>query len=205
MHRITSKSDWAEIQPSQYNKAQAIAAATKGILTPGNIVTLVGFLLVIYGLFALMHQEFLLGVIALVVGRLFDILDGVVAEATKTKNTIGEIFDATVDKISTLLTIIVLFIIQITELWVLLLLALPHILISLIIMYKRSKARKVHPTRVGKISMALAWVAIIGLIIVPITATNWSNTFTSIVYTIVFVSSGLGFYAAWQYFQEKSK
>lgn len=191
--------------PKDYNIAQKIAVKTKGIITPGNAVTLIGFLIVLYGLFLLIKQEILLGAVALAIGRMFDILDGVIADATKTKNDIGEFFDATVDKISTLLTIGVIFATQ-ANLWLALaLLILPHVFISLIVVYKRSKNKKLHPTRIGKISMALAWVTILGLVVAPLMAAHWSQLFTAFVYIILFASSLLGFYAAWQYLQEHTK
>ena len=205
LHRLVDKSDWATTNPKDYNAAQKIAASTKGIITPGNIATLIGFLIVLYGLFMLIQQELLLGAAALAIGRIFDILDGAIADITKTKNNIGEFFDATIDKISTLLTIGVIFATQ-ANLWLMLaLLILPHVFISLIVVYKRSKGQKLHPTRIGKISMALAWVAILGLVISPLITTHWSQLFAAIVYMILFTSSLLGFYAAWQYLQERAK
>jgi phosphatidylglycerophosphate synthase len=136
---------------------------------------------------------------------MFDILDGVIADATKTKNDIGEFFDATVDKASTALTIGVIFATQ-ASLWpILLLLILPHVFISLIVLHKRSRGKKLHPTRIGKISMALAWSTILGLVIAPLMAVHWSQLFTAFVYIILFASSLLGFYAAWQYLQEHTK
>lgn len=197
LHRTTGKPDWHTVKKSDYNAFQKIAAVTYGFVTPANIITIIGLGLVIYGLVEILNQHFWTGFIAVVIGRLLDIADGMVAQATHTKSPIGEIFDAVADKIGTLLTIAVLFIAAIASWWVITLLLVPQVLIPLVVFYKRQKGISVHPTRQGKLSMAISWVAIAGLIITK--ALNSSPALEIISYGLIALAVALGIYALWQY------
>lgn len=197
LHRASKKADWEVVAPSQRNFFQSLAASTNGFVSPANIITVIGLGVVIYGLFALLNGDYLVGLIALVGGRLLDIVDGVVAEATKTKSSLGELFDAAADKIGTLLTIIVLFVIAIADWWVLVALLIPQVVIPLLIFYKKQKGIGVHPTRPGKLSMAATWVGIAGLIAVK--AFDGFAPLAITVYLVIGISLVLGIYASWQY------
>lgn len=197
LHRTSGKPDWETISPAKRNFFQTVAAATHSIVTPANVITIIGLVLVLYGLWALLTHHYWLGLSMLVVGRLLDIVDGIVANKTGTKSPTGEIFDAVADKIGTLLTIIVLFIAGISDWWIILALILPQVLIPLVIFYKKQKRITVHPTRQGKLSMAAAWVGIPGLIIVE--ALNNPFPLAVIINVVILASLLLGFYALWQY------
>lgn len=197
LHRSSAKPDWEKIQPASYNWFQKVAAATHSIATPANIISIIGFGVVIYGLVAILNSHFWLGLILLALGRLLDIVDGVVAEATQTKSPLGEMVDATIDKVGTLLTIIVLFVAQVTYWWVIVALLIPQIIIPIVIFYKRQKGIKVHPTRPGKLSMALAWVGIVGLLVAR--ALSTVPVIAIVVDIIIVASLILGLYALWQY------
>jgi len=197
LHRTTGKPDWENIKPADYTLDQKIAAATRGFVTPGNLITLIGFGIVIYGLVALLQKYFWLGLILLAVGRLLDILDGFVAEATHTKSPLGETFDAVADKAGTLLTIIVLIVANIAAWWMIVALIIPQLLIPIVIFYKQRAGVRVHPTRPGKLSMATAWVGIVGLIAVKAMETRQALSVG--VDVLIIVSLLLSLYALWQY------
>lgn len=197
LHRTTGKPDWETIRVSDRTFIQNIAAATKGVVTPPNIISVIGLGLVIYGLAALFQGQYLFGIILLAVGRLLDIADGLVADVTGTKSPIGELTDATIDKIGTLLTIITLVIVGIAPLWLITLLLVPQLAISSVILYKRHKGTTVHPTLVGKLSMALVWAAITGLLLLKAFALG--AVVISLVYTAVIFSALLAVVALWQY------
>ena len=199
LHRTTGKPDWESISSKERTTIQRIAAATRGIITPPNIITFIGLLIVLYGLFALLVGEYWTGLIALAVGRLLDIVDGMVAQQTGTKSPLGELLDAAVDKIGTLLTIIVLFIAGISFWWLIALLLLPQLIIPFVTLYKRSKNKKIHPTRAGKLSMASLWVSIVGLILIKALALEMFHPTAIVVYVISVISFKLGLYALWQY------
>jgi len=197
LHRTSKKPEWENTPHADRNFFQKMSAATYGIASPANIITVSGLVVVIYGLVTLLQQQFWLGLILLTVGRLLDVVDGIVAESTHTKSPLGELFDATADKIGTLLTIIVLIVAGITYWWVILALVIPQVIIPLVTLYKRRKGIAIHPTRQGKLSMASAWVGIVGLILVK--ALNDFQPLAISVYLLIGVSLVLGLYALWQY------
>ncbi len=199
LHRTTGKPDWDSIHTADRTSFQRVAARTNGIVTPANIITIFGFGIVLYGLWAILSQQFWIGLIALAIGRLLDVVDGWVANATGTKSPLGELLDAAVDKIGTLLTIVIFFIAQVTYWWVIILLVLPQVAIPLVSFYKRRKGIKIHPTRIGKFSMASAWVGLVGLLVVRALGLTWPDGLVVFVDLFVILSFILGIYALWQY------
>jgi phosphatidylglycerophosphate synthase len=197
LHRTSAKPDWENIPASQHTTIQKLAAATNGYVTPPNLITIIGLGIVIYGLVCILNQDYWLGLVSLAIGRLLDVVDGLVADGTGTKSPLGEIFDAAVDKIGTLLTILVIIYANITSWWIIVALIIPQIIIPLVIFYKKQKGVGVHPTRAGKISMALTWVGIVGLLIVK--AFGDSAFLATGVYAVIGASLLLGLYALWQY------
>jgi phosphatidylglycerophosphate synthase len=197
LHRTSGTPDWANVKVADRNVFQNLAAATRGIMSPANVITVIGLGIVVYGLVAIMQQQFWTGLVFLAIGRLLDIVDGLVAEATHTKSPLGELFDAVADKIGTLLTIAVLLIAGVAHWWVIMALIVPQIAITLLILYKKSKGVGVHPTRQGKISMAAAWMGIVGLLLAK--ALDNPAMLTAAVYAIIASSVILGLYALWQY------
>src|SRR5579862_7066069 len=98
MHRAGAEGQWASVPPENQNPFQKVAAATKGIVTPGNAVSIAGAGLVATGLKNIATGETAKGVIQVGAGRAADLLDGTAAEATGTKSPIGEAVDVGVDK-----------------------------------------------------------------------------------------------------------
>lgn len=197
LHRTSGKPDWETVSSSSRSPIQKIAALTHGSVTPGNIVSVIGLGMVVYGLAALLYNDFWLGFVFIGVGRALDVVDGLVAEATKTKSPLGEMVDAAFDKLGTLLTVIVLFAIQIAPWWIVAVLLIPQVIIPLVVFYNRQKGITVHPTRAGKLSMALTWVGIVGLLLTK--ALLLPAIVIAGVYSLVGVSFVLGVFAVWQY------
>lgn len=197
LHRTSKKPDWEKISASQQTTIQKIAATTHGLVTPPNLITIIGLGIVVYGLISILNQAYWTGLILLTIGRLLDIVDGIVAEKTGTKSPLGEIFDATADKIGTILTIIVIIFANITHWWVIAALIIPQIIIPFVIFYKKQKGINVHPTRPGKLSMAFTWVGIVGLLVAK--AVGEPLLFTTFIYLVISSSLALGLYALWQY------
>lgn len=202
LHRITGQSDWENIPYEERSSIQRLASKTYGLLTPGNIITVLGFVLSLIGLFQLIENHYLLGLIILIIGRLLDIADGVLADLTKTKSSVGEMFDAIADKVETFLTLIVLIVAHIAPWWIIAGIIIPQALITFVITYKRQRGKKIHPTLQGKLSMALAWIGIGGLVLSKAYA---SLPLIFIVFCIcVFVSFILGVIALFQYMTEST-
>lgn len=202
LHRTSGTPDWVAIKSSERTVFQKIAAATGGIVSPANVITVLGLGIVIFGLVAILQQQFWIGLVLILIGRLLDVVDGLVAEATHTKSPLGEMFDAVADKIGTILTVFVLLLAHITHWWVIIVLVAPQVAIALVVLLKRSKNSTVHPTRQGKISMAAAWAGIAGLVLIK--ALHDPIVLTIAVYAIVSLSVILGLYALWQYVTDRT-
>ena len=197
LHRTSGKPDWVDIAPADRNVFQKMAAKSGGMLSPANIISFIGLGLVIYGLSMIIQGQYWWGLGLLAVGRLLDIVDGLVAEATRTKSPLGEMVDASIDKIGTVLTIVALFMISPADWWVFAALLVPQLLILAVVFYKRQQGVPVHPTRPGKLSMLLIWVALVGLLFAQ--ALGYMLVLVTIVYAVAILSLVLGMYALWQY------
>jgi cardiolipin synthase len=193
LHRTNGQPEWASVEPGQYNFWQRIAARTRGYVTPGNLTTLVGLALVVFGLAQIVAEEYWLGGVLVIVGRLLDLVDGWLADITRTKSPLGEIADAGADKIETFAAIGVLFVATLAPWWLLVALILPHVGISIIAYVARIKNIQLHPSRLGKISMALLWVALFGFIIAKVVD---SGILSGVVYGVAVVSVLTTLYAA---------
>jgi len=197
LHRTSTKADWEKIPALKHNVFQKIAVATAGYLTPANLITIIGFGIVLYGLAAILDGQYWTGLLLLASGRLLDVADGIVADKTGTKSPLGEIFDAAADKFETLFTIAAIIAADITNLWVVVALIIPQAIIPMLIFYKKQKGIGIHPTRAGKLSMALTWTGIVGLLLVK--ALGDALLIEVAVYVIIGLSLVLGLYALWQY------
>ena len=144
---------------------QRTAAATNGLLTPANVVTLLGLGSVAAGLVAVLDQSYLLAFFLVTAGRLADLLDGYLAEQTGTKGPIGEKFDAGADKLETVLAVIVLVVAGLLPVWVAVAAALPHLAIATVSLYGLLHQGLPHPSRAGKVGMALAWLGLVLLVL----------------------------------------
>ena len=78
------------------NVWQEVAEATNDIVTPGNVLDVVGFGASIYGLRKLDSWK---GIVATATGFMTDVVDGKVARTTKTQSPLGEAVDAAGDKV----------------------------------------------------------------------------------------------------------
>jgi cardiolipin synthase (CMP-forming) len=197
LHRTTGQADWLAVPPQNHTIWQRLAARTHGIVTLSNAITIAGFALVLIGLQEILNQHYLAGTVLLATGRICDILDGWLAELTRTKSPLGELLDAATDKILTILTVATFFAAHFAPAWALIALVTPHILIVGILLSWRIRKRAFHPSLVGKLSMAGAWVclliyALAHIVILPAAALAATEI-------IVIASSAAGLYAAAQY------
>jgi phosphatidylglycerophosphate synthase len=98
MHRAGKQGEWTNIPTEERSLAQKIAAKTDGNITPGNIVSVAGGAAVLSGLKDVYKGKTKRGIIKIGIGRVGDLIDGTVADKTKTKGPKGEAVDAGVDK-----------------------------------------------------------------------------------------------------------
>jgi len=100
LHRVNKVPDWEKVHPSRRKRLQKIAAATGGIATLGNVLTIAGATCVASGLIDVHQGRTRRGTWKIGIGRVIDIFDGIVADKTQTKSPLGEALDATVDKVA---------------------------------------------------------------------------------------------------------
>lgn len=195
LHRSAKQADWDQVRPEKRNRWQQLAVRTHGAVTPANIVTLIGAAISVYGLVLIVSADYWTAVVALFVGRVLDIVDGLVAHRTGTKSPLGELLDAGIDKILTLSTLIVFGWYDIMH-WTLIgLLVLPHAVIALLSVVSALNGKKLHPSKSGKLSMAFAWFAIGGFAIAAallsqplLIAVSLLSVGVSIVYGVVAIA-----------------
>lgn len=202
LHRTLGKPDWQTTPYHQRSVLQHIAAVTFGVITIGNIVSVLGLALVITGCVVIIAQHYWIGSGLIIAGRLLDLADGFLAHITKTKGPVGEVVDASFDKLGTLATIITLFIAEIATWPYLLALLIPQALITIVSIYQKLKGRDIHPSLTGKLSMASLWAAIAGLLVAKATDSLALDILATVLSITAFT---LGVLAGIQYARHESK
>lgn len=160
LHRTGQAGDWVEVEPSQRNTWQRIAAATHGVVTPGNAVTLAGYGVFELGLRDIRQGKTASGMIKIMGARLFDLADGWVADATKTKSPTGEMLDATIDKIEAARGLSTLVAARIVPRSVGVAFAAQNTANTAATLMAKRRGNEIHPSAEGKITTALQWAAI---------------------------------------------
>lgn len=202
LHRIGKVADWELVSPAEQNPFQKVAAATRGILTPANLITVIGALVTLWGAAELFARDWWLAIVLLLAGRVLDVADGFIAHRTGTKSALGETLDATADKIVTVLTVVALFLAHVAPTWLMSLFVLPHIIITIIVLVDRIRGVKLHPSRLGKTTMLLAWLVIPLLLIVKAAELNSTHPFAVLVMLFVLTSAAFGFITANSYLSQ---
>jgi diacylglycerol kinase family enzyme/phosphatidylglycerophosphate synthase len=160
MHTPKAKPDWHYKPSSQLSRWQSLAVYSRGLITPGNLVSLFGLILVIFGSKNLYYGETTNGLLLILIGRIMDILDGIVADLTETKSRKGEIIDTAADKLGVLVTILAAQGAGLFNSVLFTALILHH---AYIVLFSSIYARRynLHTVRSGKIAMFMSWAAII--------------------------------------------
>jgi cardiolipin synthase len=192
LHRNSGKPDWIRIPPSSRNRWQRLAAATHGIVTPGNVFSIIGLVLVIAGLILLAQREFVAGVILVAIGRLADLADGQSADKTGTKSPLGEIVDASFDKIGAILAIIVFAVCGLAPVLIMAVIAVQNISNIMYSYIARRRKVPLHPSAAGKISTAGQWLVFLLFIVAAANGGIWP----AVAYSIAGMAIGLGLYAS---------
>lgn len=164
LHRAGRQAEWAKVSAAEHTTWQHIAARTGGIVTPGNAISVLGLLLVWVGLWQLLVDNLGFGLVLVIFGRLADLADGLVAGATRTKSPLGEIIDATCDKLSMLPTLLVLAITNLAPVPIVLLVLVANLALITLGVRAKFHNRQLHPSRSGKIATALQWLALVSFV-----------------------------------------
>jgi len=159
LHRAI-RSDWSNIAPQQRSILQRWAAGSRGIITPGNLITFIGAALVIGGLYELSEGRLISGASMIIIGRLADILDGMVADYTKTKSPVGEAVDASIDKILIIAALYVFLNKHLLPLPIGVVMAVHAVYSTGVTTVANRLHVHLHPSRAGKLGALFEWVCV---------------------------------------------
>lgn len=174
LHRAGPKADWEVTPKNERNVWQKVAAQTRGILTPANVMSVIGAVLVFLGLYYIITNELILGFVCVAFGRFADLLDGALAQATGTKSSVGEAVDAGLDKIIVFVAIIAFMVGGAVPLWAAVIIAVRNVIIMTIGLLGKAHHITLHPSRTGKYASATEWAAILLFILATLfAAQDW--------------------------------
>lgn len=165
LHRHSGKAEWEDIALAKRNYWQRLAVRTNGAITPPNAATSIGLIISSVGVYLLLTEQYVIAATFLAIGRIFDIIDGYLAELTGTKSPFGEGFDAVADKIVVFLVLLALITTQAAPLWAVTIIAVPQIITVFVVRKKRKQNIQSHPSVSGKYGVALSWLALCGYIL----------------------------------------
>ena len=159
MHQADTTAEWLAIPASDRTVWQRIAHATNGVVTPGNIMSVIGLVMVVCGLLMLVRQQYVASFLLVGIGRIADILDGAIAHATKTKSPLGEALDAGIDKIELAAAMVALFIAQLAPIWLLTAVVIVNGCIAFVSAMAKARHVTLHPVRTGKLATFILWIS----------------------------------------------
>lgn len=162
LHRADRKADWETVPEHKRNLCQKLAAASNGWLTPGNLISVAGGVLTIAGLLQLRDELASGGGLLLIaVGRFADVADGYIAAKTGTKSPLGSWLDPAIDKILSVIAVILLWTAALVPPIVLLAIAIQSIFNSIIGIGVARRGLRMHISKEGKLAMAAIWICIL--------------------------------------------
>ena len=150
---------------------------------------LFGAALVLYGLYDFYNYHLTAGVVLIFFGRIADILDGIVAEYTKTKSPLGEAIDATIDKVLIILALVILINKDLLPLFVGVVMSVHAAYMIVLAAVARFLKTSFHPSSEGKMGATFEWLCI-GLYLISDILKQQHHT-TTIVHWAAAVSFGL--------------
>lgn len=161
MHTAAKKADWQMVSSKKWNIWQKMAAQSRGLMTPANVVSLAGGVLTIAGFLQFQNGITLLGIALIVIGRLADIADGYIAHITGTKSPLGEFVDTSIDKLTILFGLIIITIFGLMPAIFTAAILIQSLLNAGASLLGRSRGTIIHPSQHGKLATFLAWITII--------------------------------------------
>jgi|AntRauTorckE6833_2_1112554.scaffolds.fasta_scaffold00037_7 phosphatidylglycerophosphate synthase len=160
LHYSNKKPDWYFTEPTDRNTWQRIAQATHGFVTPGNILSLSGLILVLFGAIRVSGDSAFIGLLTIAIGRILDLADGYIANKTGTKSRLGEAVDSTADKIASVIVFALFAIVGIMAFWQILLLFLLQLINAVSTLGAKKQSVPIQTSKIGKYATLLQWVTI---------------------------------------------
>ncbi|GAC1391092.1 MAG: hypothetical protein NVSMB46_02360 [Candidatus Saccharimonadales bacterium] len=160
LHRSGKQPDW-DVKPyEELSPIQKVAKNTHGIITPGNMVSIVGAFMVGKGLYDIKKGNTLKGLLYIGAGRTADILDGAIASKTETKSAFGEMVDASLDKAEIIAALPILVKYKVIPLHTALFAGGQNIINASLALLAKRLGAEVHPSQSGKFTTLFQWCAV---------------------------------------------
>jgi len=194
-HQSGNVADWQLVPASKRTRIQQIAAASRGVVTPANFLSFLGLAGVGVGLFYSTRHEWTLGLVCIGLGRLADILDGIVAHHTGTKSPLGEAVDASFDKMAAFATLLVFGATGVIPWWLFGIVLVQNIANSMFGLLGRRWRVVVHPVATGKLATVLQWGGLLAFVLAMVSSRNWLE----VAYATMAAGLLLGAAASWHY------
>ncbi len=194
LHRTGKIAQWKTVSPDKQNSWQRLAARTDGVLTPGNVTSSIGLALVLAGLAAVIFHAYWLGISLVAIGRLADILDGILAERTATKSPLGETVDASFDKVGALATLLVLAVEGLLPWAIAVIIGVQSTANIVLALYAHGKGSTLHPSKIGKLSAVGVWLCILIFALAkPLSDNDWRGADYMLTFCYVFAVIAIAF------------
>lgn len=189
LHTSSARPDWETVKADQRNIWQKIAVSTKGVVTPGNIISALGAGIVIAGFVQLDPDtdNLMLAAFLIMLGRSFDLLDGYAADRTGTKSHLGETIDAALDKVLLFMAVIFTLAYGLIPDVVLVILLVHGIFNSYTSLAGKLRKIPTHPSLAGKLSTFLGWSVIV-LFVVRQSTLQESGIFNVLITVLAYAS-----------------
>lgn len=180
--RTAISADWAEVPPQRLNFWQRMAKRSYGFLTPGNVISVLGVILVYTGAVSIYRENVSVNITLIAAGRLLDLVDGFVADRTGTKSPLGEAIDVTADKVAAGIVLTIFFVQNLVPLTVLLVIAAQAIINATIALIAKLRRYPFHPSTLGKLSVGVAWVSLVTYALATLLRRHENFTASKLVY-----------------------
>ena len=189
--------DWEKKAPEDRNVFERVAANTKGILTPGNIVSAAGTILTLSGISDVAKGKKAAGATKIIAGRTLDLVDGWLADKTGTKSATGEAVDASGDKIQIGYALFKLWKADVIDTPVAVSFGVQNAVNTFATVMAKKHGAELHPSGAGKYVTAGQWVSLSGYVLdsmTPAEQTGGDSTLRSIADTVAVGSMVAGAY-----------
>ncbi len=207
LHRLDAHTtmQWHGVPAEDQNTWQKLAHKTHGIVTPGNITTVLGAIMVLYGIKVFIDGSQMFGIMYVFAGRVCDVLDGYIAHATQTKSLLGATLDESIDMVLLVVALVALSVSGAIPLLAAAAMAVPKSGNVAAWVAGKLRNKRAYPTRASKIGTAFMWAAIgafmyntllVGTVGADIELLGWALTVVALVLTVpstlYYLSIGFG-------------
>ena len=181
LHRAGKIPEWDLCAPEERNLAQRVAAKTKGVVTPGNILTVGGGALFLGGLYEFSQGKKALGFGMMFAGGIADWVDGKAAAWSKTKSALGEALDASFDKIKMGAALLVLGTTEVVPVLPAVLVGAQNVANIALTGIAKSRGNEIHPDKVNKFNAAAQGFGLGALVLADVISPGIAQTTAEII------------------------